>query len=72
MKGAYLWDIFINEDQRGKGYGKETMRELERTARKEGARRIQLNVFSFNFIARNLYLKTSYQDAAVTMMKYLR
>jgi GNAT superfamily N-acetyltransferase len=68
---AYLWDIFIDEDQRGRGYGKEAMMELERTASKEGARRILLNVFGFNSIARNLYLKTGYQDAAVTMMKYL-
>ena len=71
MREAYLWDIFIDEDQRGRGYGKEAMRELERTARKEGARRIQLNVFGFNSVARNLYVKTGYQDAAVTMMKHL-
>ena len=28
MKEAYLWDIFINEVRRGRGYGKEAMREL--------------------------------------------
>jgi RimJ/RimL family protein N-acetyltransferase len=37
MKEAYLWDILIDENQWGKGYGKEAMRELDRTARKEGA-----------------------------------
>ena len=47
------------------------MRELEESVRKEGAGRIQLNVFGFNSVARNLYLKMGYQDAAVTMMKYL-
>ena len=71
MREAYLWNIFIDEVRRGRGYGKEAMRELERTAKKEGARRIQLNVFGFNSIARNLYLKMWYQDAAITMMKYL-
>ena len=71
MREAYLWDIFINEDRRGRGYGKETMSELEESARKEGARRIQLDVFGFNSVARNLYLKMGYLDAAITMTKYL-
>ena len=35
MREAYLRDIFINENTRGMGYGKETMRELEESARKE-------------------------------------
>ena len=71
MREAYLWDIFIDENRRGMGYGKEAMRELEESVRKEGAGRIQFNVFGFNSVARNLYLKMGYQDAAVTMMKYL-
>ena len=71
MREAYLQDIFIDEDRRGRGYGKETMRVFEESARKEGAGRIQLNVFGFNSVARNLYLKMGYQDAAITMMKYL-
>ena len=53
------------------GYGKETMRVLEESARKEGAGKIQLDVFGFNSVGRNLYLKMGYQDAAITMMKYL-
>ena len=70
MREAYLRDIFINEDRRGMGYGKEAMRVLEESVRKEGARRIQLNVFGFNSVGRNLYLKMGYLDAAITMMKY--
>ena len=35
MREAYLRDIFINENTRGMDYGKETMRELEESARKE-------------------------------------
>ena len=71
MREAYLWDILIDENQRGKGYGKEAMRKLETTARKEGAGRIQLNVFGFNSTARNMYLKMGYRDAAITMMKHI-
>ena len=71
IREAYLRDIFIDEDRRGRGYGKETMKVLKESARKEGARRIQLDVFGFNSVGRNLYLKMGYQDAAITMMKYL-
>ena len=70
MKEAYPWGILINENQRGRGYGKEAMRELERTARKEGAGRIQLNIFGFNSTARNMCLKIGHRDAEITMMKH--
>ena len=70
-KEAYLWDIVIDENYRGKGYGRDTMARLEEFVKKEGAERISLNVFGSNAIARNLYVKMGYQDAAITMMKYL-
>ncbi|MCL4450108.1 MAG: GNAT family N-acetyltransferase [Candidatus Thermoplasmatota archaeon] len=70
-KEAYLWDIVIDENYRGKGYGRDTMARLEEFVKKEGAERISLNVFGSNAIARNLYIKMGYQDAAITMMKYL-
>ncbi len=47
------------------------MSELEESARKEGAGRIKLDVFGFNSVGRNLYLKMGYLDAAITMTKYL-
>ena len=68
---AYLWDIVINEKHRGSGYGRQTMEELEAAARKEGAVRISLNVFGSNRVARTLYTGMGYQDATITMMKYL-
>ena len=71
MKETYLWDIFINEDRRGKGYGEEAMKELVNIAKKEGAKRVQLNVFGFNPVAKNLYPKMGFNDTGITMMKYL-
>ena len=71
VKEVYLWDIFINENRRRQGYGKESMTELVKMATKEGAKRIQLNVFGFNAAAKNLYFKMGFQDKAITMMKYL-
>ena len=71
LKDAYLWDIVIYDGNRGKGYGKESMKELEGFVKKEGAKRISLNVFGFNQVALNLYRTSGYHDAAITMMKYL-
>lgn len=68
---AYIWDLFLEKDFRGKGYGKETMKRIEEFARQNGAPRISLNVFPFNDIARNLYRKSGYRDAAITMIKDL-
>lgn len=66
---AFLWNITIDEKYRGKGYGKETMNSLEVFVREKGARKISLNVFGYNEIARNLYRKTGYSEAAITMVK---
>ncbi|MGC8515802.1 MAG: GNAT family N-acetyltransferase [Thermoplasmata archaeon] len=71
VREAYLWDIIINESYRRKGYGTGTMRRLEQFIKKEGAERISLNVFGSNTIARNLYVKMGYHEAAITMIKYL-
>ncbi len=68
---AYLWDIYLNEEHRGKGHGKSAMARIHRFAREKGATKISLNVFAYNEIARSLYRKVGYQDAAITMMKYL-
>ncbi len=71
VREAYLWDIVIDENYRGKGYGRDAMARLEEFVKEEGAERISLNVFGFNAIARNLYVKMGYHEAAITMMKYL-
>ncbi len=71
IKEAYLWDIFINADQRGKGYGKTAMHLLEDFVKEKEATKISLNVFASNTVARKLYDKTGYHDAAITMIKDL-
>lgn len=68
---AYLWDIYIDVEYRGKGYGKESMKVMENFARDKGAVKISLNVFGYNKIARSLYDKVGYIDAAITMTKVL-
>jgi len=68
---AYLWDIFIGEDRRGKGYVKNSTVEIEAFAKNKGATRIFLNVYSLNTVARNLYSKAGFRESAITMLKSL-
>jgi ribosomal protein S18 acetylase RimI-like enzyme len=68
---SFIYYIGINEAQRGKGYGEETMRHLEDEMRSRGVTHIALNVFGDNAVARRLYERVGYQTAAIYMNKAL-
>jgi len=69
QRRAFIFDIEIDAAQRGKGYGKATMRALEETLRPMGVTHIGLSVFGFNTTARALYDKLGYNVAATYMLK---
>jgi ribosomal protein S18 acetylase RimI-like enzyme len=66
---AYIYDIVVDEDQRGKGYGKQAMLAVEETVRALGLDTIGLHVFGHNAIARDLYLKVGYEITDYNMAK---
>ena len=68
---AFIYDIEIDDAQRGKGYGEAAMRELETAMRFKHVTHIGLSVFGFNTTARALYDKLGYQVAATYMIKRL-
>lgn len=69
QRRAFIYDIEIDETQRGKGYGEATMRALEGALRPMGVTHIGLSVFGFNTTARALYDKLGYRVAATYMLK---
>ena len=69
QRRAFVYDIEMDEAQRGKGYGAATMRALEEELRPTGVTHIGLNVFGPNTIARALYDKMGYRVAATSMLK---
>ncbi len=71
-KTAYVWDILIFENQRGKGYGKDAMLYLEDYCRKRGATQIMLNVFGHNRVAINLYEGIGFRPVAIGMKKEIQ
>ena len=73
---AFLYDIEINKEYRGKGYGHESMKLLESKVKELNLDSIGLHVFLHNEIAYSLYNKIGYQEikrgkAGVIMKKTL-
>ena len=68
----WVWDITVDEEHRGRGYGKAAMLLAEHEARANGATVLGLNVFGTNSIARHLYESLGYQVVAIRMSKALR
>lgn len=65
----YIYDIEVNEEFRGHGYGRLTMQAAEEFAESHGAKRMGLNVFGPNTVARSLYESMDYKVLAVGMYK---
>jgi hypothetical protein len=57
---AYLFDIELVPEARGRGLGRATMLAAEQTARSLGATRMGLNVFGHNTVAARLYDSLGY------------
>ena len=68
---AWLYEIMLEEEHRGRGLGRQAMLLFEREARGHGFRRAGLNVFGVNARARHLYRSLGYEEAAIVMVKGL-
>lgn len=71
QRSAFLYDIEIYEQHRGRGLGRTAMELLEAEARERGHRRLQLHVFGGNGPARALYRSLGFEEHSVLMGKRL-
>jgi ribosomal protein S18 acetylase RimI-like enzyme len=69
--GRYLFNVEIDADKRGRGYGRAAMRAAEAWAATQGATRLSLNVWGGNDVARSLYDSLGYVVAATHMYRDL-
>ena len=67
----FVFDIRLDEAQRGHGYGRAAMTFAEEEARRRGFDTVALNVFGRNTVARSLYRSLGYEENAVAMSKKL-
>ena len=65
----WVWDVMIDEQFRGQGFGRQALKLAEALARKEGAVTIGLNVLGHNHVARALYTSLGYTETALQMRK---
>ena len=68
---VWIFDVEVDEDRRGQGWGRELMTYAEQWAREQGASEIGLNVFGGNTVARRLYTSLGYDERSVTMSRKL-
>ncbi len=69
--GAYIWDIVVFSEFRGRGYGEAAMKALETIVREAGVSKITLHVFGHNKPAISLYEKLNYETTNMIMVKKL-
>lgn len=67
----WVWDIVVDAEHRGNGFGSQAMILAEGYARSQGAETLGLNVFGFNTAARGLYESLGYETTSVKMRKTL-
>lgn len=70
--GAWIYDIEVNSDRRGQGYGRALLRAAEDETARHGVTAIGLNVFGGNAAARRLYETSGYQVTTLQLRKELR
>lgn len=68
---AFIYDIEMNPDRRGQGYGTATLTALDDWCRANGISTIGLHVFGFNKGAWELYKRMGYVETSVQMEKHL-
>jgi ribosomal protein S18 acetylase RimI-like enzyme len=64
-RSSFLFRIDIDGDYQGKGFGMLALSTWEHIARNQGAQKLTLNVFHYNVIARNLYVKMGFKLSEV-------
>ncbi len=70
--GAFVYDIRIDDEFQGRGYGTATLLLLETKVKEFGKEKILLHVFAHNVGARKLYEKLGYVTTNIMMAKDLK
>lgn len=69
QKEGFIYNFFLFETYRGKGFAKQAIAALEEQAKSLGVQKLSLHVFAHNRIARSLYEKTGFAETGIYMSK---
>jgi ribosomal protein S18 acetylase RimI-like enzyme len=70
-KAAHVYQLYVLEDYRRRGYGRAALLEAEVLARNSGHALLALNVFASNTAARALYASLGYATKTLSLAKEL-
>lgn len=68
-RSLWIYGVRVDEEYRGRGYGKAAMLHAEAEARRRGLDHVAFMVFGGNEVARSLYRSLGYVETAVFMSK---
>ncbi len=68
---CWIYDVWIDEEHRGRGLGRALMAAIEVQARSEGLGRLELHVWAANERARSLYRSLGFREMGLEMFKPL-
>lgn len=71
VPSGFIFNLYIDEAFRRKGYARQAMLELEKYAEKLGLKKLTLHVFAHNAGARMLYDQLDYKIGSLNMTKEL-
>ena len=72
QKKLFIYDILVEEEYRGKGYGKWMLNWLEKEAQKLKLQEISLHVLAYNQVARELYESMGFEMTNIYMSKKIK
>jgi len=64
---TFVFNIVVDEDKRGLGYGRAMMHAATRWARDHGTASVGLHVFGHNTVARELYTSLGFRETNISM-----
>lgn len=68
-KGGRITELIVSKNCRGKGTGKMLLDAMEKHFKSVGCKRILLEVFEYNDLAKNFYYKNGYFNRVLDIMK---
>jgi ribosomal protein S18 acetylase RimI-like enzyme len=69
---AFIFDFVIDEEFRGKGYGKQALVAMDEKLKSMDVQSVGLHVFGDNVAAQELYKKAGFQITGIHMKKILK
>jgi ribosomal protein S18 acetylase RimI-like enzyme len=69
---AFIYDFLVEEEYRGKGYGKQALSAMDEKLQSMDVESVALHVFGDNVTAQELYKKMGFEITGIHMQKKYR